>query len=199
MWSADEAILQLKKIKQSTIPEFLFEKEDYDSNDGMQTAIFGPLFWSAIHMVSFNYPVNPTCEQKEAYRNWLISTGKVLPCRYCRDNFITNYENASCGGDDYASRDSFSRFCFRLHQEVNRMLKKDSHVTFEEVRDIYEGFRSRCLSERQKQQLQKENKELGCIIPMHGGTKGKCVISVVPREAPIETFSVAEKCRRHPG
>lgn len=46
-----------------------FTEEDYKSGDGMQTAIFGPVFWTAIHLVSFNYPLNPTNEQKTAVLN----------------------------------------------------------------------------------------------------------------------------------
>ncbi len=177
-----------------TSKKAMFTEEDYMSNDGMQTAIFGPLFWGAIHMVSFNYPVHPTDEQKKAYHDWLMATGNVLPCRYCRDNFKENVRCASMS-DDYESRDTFSRFCYRLHQKVNEMLKKKTNPSFEEVRDMYEGFRSRCLTSEQKASLEHENKELGCVIPKHDGTKGKCVIAVVPRDTITETFRVDEKCR----
>lgn len=191
MWSSEAAVRQLGvyRGKRST-----FTDDDYMSNDGMQTAIFGPLFWSAIHMVSFNYPVHPTDEQKTAYREWLMATGNVLPCRYCRENFEENVRHVSTP-NDYDSRDTFSRFCYRLHKKVNDMLKKETTCSFEDVRDMYEGFRSRCLTSEQKTQLEKEKKELGCVVPKHDGTKGKCVIAVVPRDTVIDTFRVDENCR----
>lgn len=192
MWAADEAVKKLEATRHPN--KIIFSKEDYNSNDGMQTAIFGPVFWSAIHMVSFNYPVCPTDEQKMDYKNWLMATGKVLPCLYCRQNFEKNVQQAT-HGDDFDSRDKFSKFCYRLHAEVNRMLNKPTNISFDEVRDIYEGFRSRCLTEKQKRKLESENKELGCVVPKHDGTKGKVCISIVPRNSPLETFSVAQTCR----
>ena len=192
MWSSETAIQKLCAFRGSH--KSMFTDDDYMSNDGMQTAIFGPLFWGAIHMVSFNYPVKPTDEQKQAYHDWLMATGNVLPCRYCRENFKENVRCASTS-NDYDSRDTFSRFCYRLRQKVNEMLKKDNHVTYEEVRDMYEGFRSRCLTSEQKTKLQQENKELGCIVPKYDGTKGKCVITVVPRDTKTETFRVDDKCK----
>ena len=37
-----------------------FNKQDYESGDGMLTSVWGPLFWHSIHTMSFNYPVRPT-------------------------------------------------------------------------------------------------------------------------------------------
>jgi hypothetical protein len=194
MWSAEEAISHLHRLNTPS-KEIVYSDEDYNSNDGMQTAIFGPVFWSSIHMVSFNYPVCPTQQQKQDYKHWIEATGKVLPCLYCRQNFDKNILAAS-HGDDYDSRDKFSRFCYRLHCEVNKMLKKNTNLSYESVRDIYEGFRSRCLTEKQKERILGKNKELGCVMPMHNGTKGKLCISVVPRDSPLQTFTVADTCRR---
>lgn len=198
MWASEAALERLCTYRGNVDAEStkrVFTEDDYLSNDGMQTAIFGPLFWGAIHMASFNYPVKPTVAQKQAYYDWLMATGNVLPCRYCRDNFKENVKCVSTS-EDYNSRDTFSRFCYRLHKKVNEMLQKSSATpSFEEVRDMYEGFRSRCLSGEQQARLVNDKKELGCIAPKHDGTKGKCVIAVVPRETVAETFRVDEKCR----
>lgn len=179
--------------------DFNFTENDYLSGDGIQTAIFGPVFWAAIHMVSFNYPVNPTPTQKRDYENWIRATGNVLPCKYCRDNFQENIKAAGIEcGDVFASRDTFSRFCYNLHNQVNIMLGKPTDISFDQVRDLYEGFRSRCLTAKQKAVFEREKKELGCVAPAHDGTKGKCVISIIPRNAPCaSTFQVSEKCRPH--
>lgn len=165
----------------------------------MQTAIFGPVFWTAIHLVSFNYPVEPTEEQKVQYKNWLLAMGDVLPCRHCRDNFGTNV-SAALGDADFdsvfESRDVFSRFCYDLHEVVNLMLKKPQcKYSFNEVRDMYEGFRSRCLTKEQEAKLLQSHKEMGCLHEKHTGTKAKCVLQVVPRDINCEGLSVADECR----
>ena len=188
-WPAEQAVGRLKREEPGT-----FDAADFESNDGMQTAIFGPVFWMALHLVSFNYPVHPTEEQKKHYRKYIKATGRVLPCRYCRDNFSANYERAS-QPDDFDSREKLSRFVYRLHEEVNRMLNKESRVSYEQVRDMYEGFRSRCLSTEEEAAIRAQSSELGCKEAKHAGTKGKCVVTVVPRDRCNESLVVDQACR----
>jgi hypothetical protein len=172
-----------------------YTQADYNSTDGIQSDVFGPPFWMVIHMLSFNYPVHPTPEQKACYRTWLEATGKVLPCRYCRDNFPTNYETASKNySDPYASRDSFSRFCYDLHDEVNRCLGKQTPMSFVDLRDLYENFRARC-TQKAHTGHHANAQELGCVVPSHSVEKGKCILAVVPRGTDAATFSVAKVCR----
>lgn len=168
-----------------------FTEEDFNSNDGMQTAIFGPIFWASIHLVSFNYPVHPTPADRERHRRWLLATGDVLPCRYCRENFASNVERAGGFDDAFESRDALSRFCHRLHAEVSRMLGKEGPpVSYEQLREQYEGFRSRCVVGADR-----VGAERGCTVPKHEGAKGRCVLKVIPREATCEGFEVDEACR----
>ena len=42
-----------------------YNKKDYNSNDGMLTSVWGPSLWHYLHVVSFNYPNNPTNLQKK--------------------------------------------------------------------------------------------------------------------------------------
>ena len=192
-WPAEKAARWIKDRQD------VFTKEDFQSGDGMQTAIFGPVFWTAIHLVSFNYPVNPTEEQKRQYKEWLLATGNILPCRYCRENFQKNIDAALDGktlDSMFTSRDSFSRFCHKLHEQVNKMLNKKCFRSFEYVRDMYEGFRSRCLNPAQEDALFK-SKEKGCVQEKHRGTKGKCVLKIVPRDIPCEALSVSSHCKVH--
>ena len=72
----------------------LFKKSDYNSSDGMLTTIWGPGMWHFLHTMSFNYPVKPNDEQKTHYKNYIFSLQKVLPCKYCRDNYANNLKMA---------------------------------------------------------------------------------------------------------
>ena len=38
----------------------VFKKKDFYSGDGMVTKIWGPVAWTLLHTISFNYPINPT-------------------------------------------------------------------------------------------------------------------------------------------
>ena len=64
----------------------IFSDEEFNSDNGMMTAIWGPALWHSLHTISFNYPVNPTEEDKIRYYKYFKYLGKVLPCKYCRDN-----------------------------------------------------------------------------------------------------------------
>jgi len=47
--------------------KYIFSDEDYKSGDGMLTSVWGPPLWHTLHTISFNYPINPTSEQKKQY------------------------------------------------------------------------------------------------------------------------------------
>lgn len=187
-------------FKNCSLKHKMFTKSDFQSEQGMQTAIWGPPLWMTIHTISFNYPVQPTDAQKRAYARWLMATGAILPCRYCRENFKSNLCAAGwrhgvppAKQPALASRDSFSRFCHKLHHIVNRMLGKPSdRPTFEEVRETYEGFRARCLTANEKRRA---TTELGCTEAQHRARrKARCVLRVVPREARTPGLAVHRSC-----
>lgn len=192
MWKAEEKIANLH-VNYRGNNENLDASFEYGSKDGMQSAIFGPAYWMSIHITSFNYPVTPSLEDKKNYKNWLLSIGNVLPCRYCRENFTKNLESAGFNDSCMNNRDSFSRFCYNLHDCVNNMLGKSS-PSFETIRDKYEVLRAKCLTDEQKEELSKSNKELGCIRPLHKGERGKCVITIVPQNSEVENFNIDKKC-----
>ena len=64
----------------------VYKKNDYENGNGMLTKIWGPSLWHFLHVMSFNYPVNPSKEDKENYRNFLCNLRHVLPCGKCRKN-----------------------------------------------------------------------------------------------------------------
>jgi hypothetical protein len=176
----------------------VFSKKDYESGDGMVTKIWGPAIWHYLHTMSFNYPVEPTKQEKINYRNFVLNLKNVLPCKYCRINLTNNFKKKPLQMCNMASRDTFSRYIYELHETINKMLGKKSYLTYCEVRDRYENFRSRCTEEKPKvftfkKSLTKKKKEKGCTEPLYG-TKSKCVINIVPQEDKSATFQINKKC-----
>ena len=70
----------------------VFTKKDFISGDGMMVKIWGPLQWTFLHTMSFNYPVNPTPEDKKHYRDYVLNLQYILPCKYCRINLTNNFK-----------------------------------------------------------------------------------------------------------
>jgi hypothetical protein len=169
----------------------VFKNEDYNSNDGMLTYVWGPALWHSLHTMSFNYPVKPTNEQKQYYYNFFIGLQHVLPCKYCRDNYAKNLEKLPLTINKLKNRETFSRWLFDMHELINKNLDKKSNLTYEIVRDRYENFRSRCLV-NPKQKVYNA-KEKGCTEPLYG-VKSKCVINIVPKDSKKETFKMDKRC-----
>ena len=189
MWTADEALYQLHSVKTYCG----LDRSMYNSKNGFQTLVWGPPTWMSIHITSFNYPPEPTEKDRQNYKIWLESMENVLLCRYCRENFAKNMKSAGWSDKSLESREEFSLFCYRLYDEVNKMLGKTS-PPFEEIRDKYEMLRAKCLSNEEKMKLTSENKELGCLRPKYNGERGKCILQIVPADTPVPGFIIDEKC-----
>ena len=114
----------------------------------MLTSVWGPSMWHYLHTMSFNYPVNPTEDDKKNYMNFILMLEKVLPCKYCRMNLTTNFKNLPLTMASMKSRETFSRYIYDLHELVNTMLKKKSGLSYCDVRERYEHFRARCVEEK---------------------------------------------------
>ena len=49
-----------------------FSNKDFNSGDGMLTSVWGPSMWHTLHTISFNYPVNPSNDEKKNILSFLI-------------------------------------------------------------------------------------------------------------------------------
>ena len=176
--------------KAGTTTRSVYTESDYNSNDGMLTTVWGPSVWHMLHTMSFNYPVEPTNDDKQHYRDFILSLKYVLPCGKCRKNLHKNFKKLPLEMKDMASRDSFSRYIYNLHELINTMLKKQSGLSYEVVRERYEHFRSRCTS---SSQIPVTIVEKGCVKPLYG-EKSKCVLKIVPQQEKCESFEIDDKC-----
>ena len=171
----------------------VFSLDDFNSNDGMVVNLWGPAAWHFLHTMSFNYPVHPTYTDKVNYRNHILSLRNVLPCGKCRANLKENFKKLPLRMSDMKNRETFSKYIFNLHELIYTMLNKKSNLTYEEVRNTYENFRSRCVKNEVKKTQKKKKKESGCTKPLYG-KKAKCLLRIVPQEEKKPTFEVDSKC-----
>jgi hypothetical protein len=181
-----------------TKKKYIFTKNDYNAGDGMLTAVWGAPMWHYLHTMSFNYPVNPTNENKKHYKDFIYNLKNVLPCKYCRINLTNNLKKKPLLMCHMKSRTTFSRYIYELHELVNKMLGKKSHLSYCDVRERYEHFRSRCTQEKPKiftfkKTYTRKRKEKGCTEPLYG-KKSKCVINIVPQEDKSASFQMDKKC-----
>ena len=53
----------------------------------MNQNIWGSHLWFSLHTMSFNYPLKPTTEDKNNYKNFFINLQEVIPCSICKKNY----------------------------------------------------------------------------------------------------------------
>lgn len=183
-----------KKTRNKT--KRVFTKKDFVSGDGFLVSVWGPVAWTFLHTISFNYPLNPTVEDKKNYRDLVLNLQNVLPCGVCRKNLKTNFKKNPLKMCDMKNRETFSRYIYNLHELVNKLLNKKSNLSYCDVRERYEHFRSRCTEENPKILKLNNKDEKGCSEPLYG-KKSKCVINIVPHEEKTETFNIDKECVKY--
>jgi hypothetical protein len=181
--------------------EYIFEKQDYNNDNGMLTSVWGPSLWHVLHCISVNYPLKPTSEDKKHYKTFIMSLKYVLPCKYCRDNLTTNLKKVPLTATVLKTRESFSKWLYKLHDMVNTSLSKKSNMTFRDVQDRYEHFRARCSKTDKKVQngggdknkKTNKKKELGCVDSIYG-VKARCQLHIVPKTQKGNSVIIDKKC-----
>ena len=185
----------------------IYTENDYNSNDGMLTSVWGPSMWHYLHTMSFNYPVNPTQQDKQHYYDFIQSLKWVLPCGKCRKNLRKNFKKIPLTMSLMKSRDTFSKYIYDLHELINHMLGKKSALTYDMVRERYEHFRARCVKDlnaikikttllNKTMKKQYKMNEKGCIEPLYG-KKTKCVLKIVPQNEKCESFQTSPMTKGH--
>lgn len=194
-----------------------YSPKDYDSNDGMLTAVWGPGMWHFLHTMSFNYPVSPSGDDRKRYSDFIYSLRSVLPCGKCRKNLTRTLGQFPLKAEHMKSRAAFSKYVYDLHEKVNTMLNKVSGLSYSDVRERYEHFRARCAKANAnatmtrrikatakatdkatdkataKAEAKAEAKDKGCTEPLYG-EKSKCVLKIVPQTTKCDTLQIDQKC-----
>jgi hypothetical protein len=167
---------------------------NYNSGNGFVVNIWGPVFWFALHTMSFNYPVNPTYKNKKTYMDFILNLQYVLPCGKCRENLLKNFKELPLTMDSMKNRETFSRYIYNLHNNINKMLNKNVNITYEEVRDRYENFRAKSCKKMFSSTIKsKKNHEKGCLIPLNL-KKSKSIIKIIPKDTNCDGLQIDKKC-----
>ena len=58
----------------------------------MDPKIWGPFMWFILHIITFNYPENPTPFDKQSYRDFFNNIKHVIPCEQCRKHYTKNIQ-----------------------------------------------------------------------------------------------------------
>jgi hypothetical protein len=100
------------------------------SDNGFFPSAWGPLLWNFMHIISMNYPCNPTPANKKQYRDFLVSLKNVLPCKLCRKHYTANISSGPTrlSREHFASRESLFEFMYNLHKKVSADVAKSKRM-----------------------------------------------------------------------
>jgi hypothetical protein len=121
-----------------------------------------------------------------AYKTFLISLGKVLPCSYCRDSyndFISNGENM-LKDEDLENRDALTVWMFKLHNRVNNKLGMDYGMKYGDIAKRYESFRAKCTKKS-------DPKVKGCVAALDWRAKSYHIDKI--KDCPVVPAEIVMK------
>ena len=105
----------------------------------MHPSIWGPQLWYIMHLISFEYPTNPTEYDKRIYHDFYTSLKDVIPCEDCKKHYrehITRYPLTP----HLDSRDNLVKWVIQVHNFVNTSLGKPT-LSIEQVMIIYKNLK----------------------------------------------------------
>jgi len=85
--------------------------------------IWGPMFWSTLHIISLAYPDDPTYSEKRAAKELFNALVHLLPCPVCRSHYreIVQRSPVETWLDN---RKSLVEWVWMVHNQVNVKLNK---------------------------------------------------------------------------
>lgn len=92
----------------------------------LSTSSWGPSFWAFFHVITLNYPNEPSTEDMDMAQKLVKAIYYVLPCQMCSDHYYKNLKINPLKKEDVSSKKSFILWFINLHNDVNRMLNKKS-------------------------------------------------------------------------
>ncbi len=101
----------------------------------MDPRVWGPHFWFVLHLISFNYPDNPSTFDKEQHKAFYHSVKDILPCANCRQHY-KNYLSQYPIEPNLDRRMDLITWVIQIHNFVNVALGKQP-MSVEQVLDIY--------------------------------------------------------------
>lgn len=97
------------------------------------TTIWGPLGWMTLHSTACAYSEIPSPSERDLMFSWLDMFRDTITCPSCREHFTTSLANYRRQFPNMLqSRHEFVLFTFRVHNAVNRRLRKPIYTSVDE-------------------------------------------------------------------
>lgn len=95
--------------------------DDHSYKLRLSKAELGNHGWHLLHSFAASFPTEPSEEEKQQFKNLLISFTYLYPCKSCRHHFKEMLDSNPIEVD---SREKISNYLCRLHNLVNQRIGK---------------------------------------------------------------------------
>ena len=96
----------------------------------MHSSVWGGSYWFMLHSLSFAYEE----ENKQDFKNVILTIGKVLPCSVCRGHFAKLIRKNPI---KYNSKEELTKWLFDRHNYLNKLLRKWRKPDYNKVKTMY--------------------------------------------------------------
>ena len=100
--------------------------------------IWGPSGWFFIDSIVLSYPDNPTYEDKNIYKTFLLSLKNVLPCHSCRVHYTENLMSIPLSDYYLSSKVKLIEWIIKMHNKIKMINKNTNLITFDSFLEYYE-------------------------------------------------------------
>ena len=98
----------------------------------MSASKWGAVYWAFFHIISLNYPDNPTDKDMDYAKDLIKAIYYALPCEVCSGHYLSNIKANPLKPEDISSKTNFATWFINLHNTVNTLLNKPN-LTYDEA------------------------------------------------------------------
>lgn len=104
---------------------------------------WGPSVWKSIHIICLAYPINPTQKERDDYKMYFETLGKVIPCTMCRSEY-NELLSAFPVNNYLINNETLFNWSVNIHNMVNSKLKKKQINAKKALSDLLQFPKSTC-------------------------------------------------------
>lgn len=93
----------------------------------MDPKIWGNHAWIFLHMITFNYPENPTPFEKNNMKQFFNNLSNVLPCSSCGLNLKKHLLHRPLNDNVLSSRTQLIKWLYDIHNMINVSINKKQY------------------------------------------------------------------------
>ena len=111
----------------------------------MNQNIWGSHLWFSLHTITFSYPLKPTINEQNEFKNFFLSLQNVIPCSVCKRNYKRHLLEKPIN-NHLKSRKDLVYWLIDIHNMVNAEIGKKI-LSYDTVIKKYENVYQKNLLE----------------------------------------------------